>query len=236
MNIDRWSKQYLDDYEADEKGTPHFNQSLRLIADYLAELKKLLPEEGAANPDTVASSVIALAMRATHQTATLSLIEFWAIVCEAATTASPLDPGVLAKLLTSVLREPPPDTVEEAERNIQWSIRDRSEANLAREQLRVDMYAPWTFSLAFGPDARRNELDHNVLASAAWMNILGKEIHEWCQSEQKPGEKNRFTREGWDRWKRGFEMCLKSEENLRLQTKMAAERAWSRMRELDGDE
>jgi len=72
-----------------------------------------------------------------------------------------------------------------------------------------------TLCRAFGPCLKpdpANMLDFNIPATAAWIRILGKEIHRWSVGEASEDAGQYFGWEKWDKWKKGFEGCWKSED------------------------
>lgn len=97
----------------------------------------------------------------------------------------------------------------------------------------MENFASMTLNQTFCSDADPpNMLDFHIPAVAAWIRILGKEIRHW--SVVSTNEKY-FSRASWDRWRDGFEGFSKSED-LNMEIKLIAERAWRTMCDLERTE
>lgn len=92
-----------------------------------------------------------------------------------------------------------------------------------------------TLCRAFGPFSKPDPadmLDFHIPATAAWIRILGKEIRYWSVGEASDDAKQYFGGEKWDKWRKDFEECWKSED-LHPDLRSVAETAWQTMCDLE---
>ncbi|ODM21283.1 hypothetical protein SI65_04336 [Aspergillus cristatus] len=239
--MDRWYEHCLSEW----LDMPVPEKSLQFIKDVLTEVNSF-HERDEITTETVALSISAKINPQPEPTARDFLLRYHGILFDAAASQPPLDPSDLADITCLVAKELPSQLAPRFQDELTWGAReDWDDLNADHEddtrdrQQRIQDWIPFNELCAHlarthtAPDMEK--LGSMILSTAAWIRILGKEFRRWSVGEAldhfDDNARKYFSREKWDKWRKGFEGCWKS-ENLHPELKSVAETAWRTMCDL----
>ncbi|KAF5865495.1 hypothetical protein ETB97_003338 [Aspergillus alliaceus] len=199
--MDKWIAKYLEEWQTDFGAEPDAESSFKFVKDALMAFKNLLPS-GSSSITRLEAVASLIATRVNKQDDPRDFLQYLQGVIFEAAAISPLDPSDLTEVIRIFLQKLStpdaewfrydfakntrerwngPDTPG-AEKNKEQCIQEWVSLNMLIAHLTrlhtisLETYALRTFYRTFDTEASENQLDYNVPASGAWIDILGKEI------------------------------------------------------------